>query len=236
MNKDYYAQSLEFWNSAFALSTEDREKHKNEITAQSDPAAIGISMQLADFVKANLAHCTKVLDYGCGEGWAGMSLSRQGCGDVTCVDLAQNAVETVKYLAALHGIHEGFTAMAVDVDWLGSQNAETYDGIVCTCVLDVVPSEICKGIIENLAKVCKKGGTVVIGLNYYAEPVDKPEKNIYIKNGNELYLDGILRMVTRTDEEWKQLFALYFDIEKLEYYAWNSESEKRRRMFVLKRK
>ena len=236
MTKDYYSQSLEFWNNAFALSEEDREKHKNEITPESDPAAIGISMQLADFVKANLAHSTKVLDYGCGEGWAGMSLCKQGCKDVTCVDLAENAIETVKYLAKLHGINEGFTAMAVSQEWLSSQAPESYDGVVCTCVLDVVPTEICKGIIENLAKVCKKGATAVIGLNYYAEPVDKPEKNIYIKNGNELYLDGILRMVTRTDSEWKQLFSPYFEVKKLEYYAWNSETQPKRRMFVLKKK
>ena len=236
MSNDYYAQSLNFWNNAFTLSEEDREKHKNEITADSDPAAIGISRQLAEFVKVNLAHCTKVLDYGCGEGWAGMSLSRQGCGDVTCVDPAPNAIETVKYLAALYGIDKGFNAMAVSVDWLGTQPDESYDGIVCTCVLDVVPAVVCADIVKNLARVCKKGGSAVIGLNYYAEPVDKPEKNIYIKNGNELYLDGILRMVSRTDDEWKQLFSPYFDTEKLEYYAWNSESEPKRRMFVVKKK
>lgn len=231
-----YAQALDFWNSAFTLSDEDRAKHQKEITPDSDPAALAISMQLAQFVKENLAGCKKVLDYGCGEGWAGMSLCKQSCKDVTCVDLAENAIETVKYLAKLHGINEGFAAMAVSQDWLGAQPPESYDGVVCTCVLDVVPSEICKGIIKNLAKVCKKGATAVIGLNYYAEPVDKPEKNIYIKNGNELYLDGILRMVTRTDSEWEQLFSPYFDVEKLEYYAWNSETEPKRRMFVLKKK
>ncbi|MBQ5782325.1 MAG: class I SAM-dependent methyltransferase [Oscillospiraceae bacterium] len=235
-NTDNYNEALAFWNSAFTLSDEDRAKKQQEINTDTDLSCLAISTQLVDFVRENLAGCTKVLDYGCGEGWAGMNLYKLGCRDVTCVDLAENAIETAKYIAGLAGIGEGYNAMAVQQNWLDSVADNTYNGIVTTCVLDVIPTEVCEYIIRNLARVATADAKIVIGLNYCHNLQPNPEKGVEIRNGNEVYMDNILRMVSHTDDEWKQMFSPYFTVEKLDYYAWNNETEKRRRMFVLTKK
>ena len=112
----------------------------------------------------------------------------------------------------------------------------TYDGIVCTNVIDVVPSEISTYIAKHLGRILTPDGTAVIGMNYYKDLSADPGANVEIKNGNEVYMDGILRMVSRTDSEWRTIFEQYFKVEQLEYYAWNSETVERRRIFVLKKK
>ncbi|MBQ2200982.1 MAG: hypothetical protein II412_00275 [Clostridia bacterium] len=48
-------------------------------------------------------------------------------------------------------------------------------------------------------------------------------------------LNGVLRLVSRTDAEWEAIFAPYFSVERLAYYAWQGEEEKTRRLFFLKK-
>jgi hypothetical protein len=39
------------------------------------------------------------------------------------------------------------------------------------------------------------------------------------------YMDGVLRIVSRTDEEWARLFSPLFEVESLEHFAWPGENE-----------
>ena len=56
------------------------------------------------------------------------------------------------------------------------------------------------------------------------------------RNKNELYVEGILRMVSKTDDEWKKIFEEYFNVDSIEYFAWLGEKEEKRRVFCLSRK
>ena len=47
-------------------------------------------------------------------------------------------------------------------------------------------------------------------------------------------MDGVLRLVSRTDEEWARLFSPLFEVESLEHFAWPGEKEERRRLFRLR--
>lgn len=142
-----------------------------------------------------MSGCKKVLDYGCGEGWAGITINKSGCGDVTCVDVVENAITLAKFLGLACGVTEGFKAECVSTDWIGS----------------------------------------VISMNYYEEPVSKPDKNLEVKNDNEIYLNGVLRMVSRTDEEWTTILSKYFIVEKIEYFAWPGETKETRSIFILRK-
>ncbi len=59
---------------------------------------------------------------------------------------------------------------------------------------------------------------------------------LYVKNENELYINGVLRMVSRTDDEWKNIFERYFNVDYIEHYAWPGEKQEKRRVFCLSRK
>lgn len=231
-----YAEALEFWNKNFALTEEVRADCREKAIPGSDGKNLAYSDELAGLICAELAGRQRVLDYGCGRGWAGICLALAGCKDVTCADVSENAVEAVRYLRQLLGMDKGFRALHIAQDWLAGEPADSFDGITSTNVLDVIPESVSREIIREMARVVTPEGKVVIAMNYYMEPVDNPEKNIVIRNGNHVYMNGILRMVTFTDDEWTEIFSEYFNVEKLTHYAWNGEERKRRRFFVLGRK
>jgi hypothetical protein len=49
-------------------------------------------------------------------------------------------------------------------------------------------------------------------------------------------MDGVLRLVSRTDAEWEAILAPYFEVESLTYFAWQGEEEEKRRLFRLRRR
>ena len=61
-------------------------------------------------------------------------------------------------------------------------------------------------------------------------------RNIELVDGYRLYMDGVLRLVSRSDEEWIQIFSPWYDIEKLEHFAWPGEETETRRLFYLRKK
>lgn len=233
---DTYNKALNFWNQAFELNDEERNELLKEINTENGWKEIASSEKLRDVIEENLAGCSKVLDYGCGEGWAGIILSKSGCRDVTCVDVVENAIEMVKIMSAAYKVGEGFKAECVSTEWLGTVEEEAFDGIFCGNVIDVLPADVSKEIVKNLSRIASKDGKVIIAMNYYKKLESDPEKNREVKNGNEVYLDDVLRLVLRTDEEWAELFSEFFTIEKIDHFAWTGENEETRRLFILKKK
>ena len=231
-----YNDSLKFWNSAFDMDDKAKEEYAEKINPETDWRNLASSDKLADIIINNLSDKKRVLDYGCGEGWAGIILKKSGCEEVTCVDAAENAVKLASFFRDIFKISEGFTAQCVSTDWIEKSPEAVFDGLFCCNVIDVVQEEAAENIIKNMARITTDDAVILIGMNYYIEPVSCPEKNVEVRNKNELYVNGVLRMVSRTDDEWKKIFERYFNIDSVEYYAWPGEKEEKRRVFCLSRK
>lgn len=224
---------LEFWDRFFAIPEEEKEAARRE--------GVGEWKELAPSEKLLRAVCElggrkKVLDYGCGNGWAAVAAAKSGCPDVTAADPAPHAAEMAGFLAELFGVSEQVHPVCCAGDWLKTVPAETYDGLICSNVLDVVPPETAEEILRELARVVTADAQIVIGLNYYLSPETAAEKGMELTDGRLLYQDGVLRLVSRTDEEWAALFAPCFTVDGLEHFAWPGESEERRRLFRLRRR
>lgn len=228
-----YKKSVDFWNQALEVSDEELVEYEKQIDASEDWKHLSNGEKLSKLVYEHLADRENVLDYGCGQGWAGISIKKAGAKQVTCVDVIDNCIHFVNWFAKVFNISEGFQVKTVGTDWLSTVAEETYDGVICSNVLDVVPTEIARGILKDLSRICKKGAKVMIGLNFYENPVPNPEKNIEILEGNHMIINGVLRMVALTDEEWTKLLGEYFTVEKLEHFAWEGEEVERRRLFFL---
>ena len=149
---------------------------------------------------------------------------------------AENAVKTAEFFTKLYDVDRQIKVMHISENWLSDAAAESYDGIFCSNVLDVVPEDVAEHIIKNLARVAQEDAPVIIGMNYYMEPKENPEKHMTVKNGNHVYVNDILRLVCRTDEEWRKILGRYFYVEKLEHFAWPGEETERRRLFYLRKK
>lgn len=234
LRKDY-EEAKQFWNTAFTLNEEEKKEVESQAEKENVVEQLAPSGKLYHAVKS-LGEKKTVLDYGCGKGWASLIAAKSGCTDVTAVDVAENAVETAKHYVQLYGVEDYVWIQHISEEWISNVPSESYDGIVCSNVLDVIPEEVAEHIIENFARIAKVDALVIIGMNYYMEPKDNPDKKMTVKNGNHVYVDGILRLVPRTDKAWIETFEKYFVLEKLEHFAWPGENEERRRLFYLRRK
>ena len=185
---------------------------------------------------ASLGAKQHVLDYGCGSGWASIIAAKSGCPKVTAVDVAPHAAEAARQNTVRYEIESHVEVRHVETDWLKKVPAETYDGLICSNVLDVIPPETAKEIICEAARIVTEEASVIIGMNYYLAPDQADAKGIKLKDGRKVYMDGVLRLVSYSDEEWTELFGQYFEVEKIDHFAWSGEQTERRRLFFLKRK
>lgn len=224
---------IEFWDKALSLSDEDR---KSEMQNSPDSwKEMAPSEKLFRAAEA-LGKCHKVLDYGCGNAWAGIIAAKSGCPDVTAADVAKGGAESAEFYAGFFDVSDKIHVKLIDPDWLSSVADETFDGLFCSNVLDVVPIETSQDIIVQLARVAKKGAQVGIGLNFHMSREKAKERGIELVGGRMLYVDGVLRMVSFSDDEWAKMFAPYFEVEALEHFAWPGEKAETRRLFHLRKK
>lgn len=234
LGKDY-EELRSFWDRAFSMTDDERQKEREETDPETGWKEMAPSAKLLR-AACELGGRKKVLDYGCGGGWAGIAAAKSGCGDVTCADTANSCAELARFHAELYRVDDRIRTLHITPLWLSEQPDAVYDGFICSNVLDVIPSEAAEDILRQAARVTKEGASVVIGLNYCKEPVEDPEKHITVKYGNHIYINGILRLVSLTDEEWTKLLGKYFTVESLEHFAWPNETDERRRLFRLTKK
>ena len=222
---------IAFWDKALSLSEADQAELGN-----GDPDSW---KDLAPSKKLLEAACTlgkkrKVLDYGCGSAWAGIIAAKSGCPDVTAADAAFGAIQTAKYYASAYDVERQLHAVCSDPGWLKNIPANTYDGFFCSNVLDVIPTETAMDIIRESARITTADASVIIGLNFYLSPDAAAKRGQELIDSSRLYIDGILRLVSRTDEEWTELFSPWFAVDRLEHFAWPGEELETRRLFYLK--
>ncbi len=224
---------ISFWNQAFALS----DGQKAQIMDQPRDTWKDLAPSEKLFRAAcSLGHREKVLDYGCGTAWAAIIAAKSGCADVCAADAAPAALESARLYAALSGVDGRIRFELAAQGWLSSVPSETYDGFFCSNVLDVVPPETAEEIVRESARVVRRDGSVIVGLNYCLSPEAAAAKGLDLADGNRLYINGVLRLVSRTDEEWTRIFSPWYAVEKLEHFAWPGEAKEMRRLFYLRKK
>ena len=231
MNKELktdYKNSLDFWDSAYEKESQDNSLENDQNWKELAPSE--------KFIKALsiFSNCEKVLDYGCGNGWGSIIMANLGCKYITAVDLVKNAINSTLSNIKFYNSEKSIETSLITADWLQKEESSKYDGFFCSNVIDVVPEEIANNILKEAARVVKPNSNLIISLNFYLD-TSKPSSRPYeLKNNNYIYREGILRMVTRTDQEWNSIFSEYFNVEKLVHFSWPGEAIETRRLFYLK--
>lgn len=233
--KKVLEELIDFWNTQFTMSEEERTASAEGIDPEEDWKALAPSEKLLE-AACELGKKNKVLDYGCGNGWAGIAAAKSGCKDVACVDAARACAEMAAFYADLLKTDGRIKCSSIATDWLSHEPDDAYDGFICSNVLDVVPAETAEEILRQAARITAADADIVIGMNYHMTPQEDPERNITVKDGNNIYINGILRMVSRSDEEWTAIFEKYFTVKNLDHFAWPGEETERRRLFRLMNK
>ena len=98
----------------------------------------------------------------------------------------------------------------------------SFDGVILSNVLDVMPKDISTTVIDDLERVLKPGGYWFIKMNpYYSK--EELESFEYKNAGNNIYeKDHIMRLRQATTNYWKEKFARFGkEIIYLEFeYPW----------------
>ncbi|MBR6706219.1 MAG: class I SAM-dependent methyltransferase [Clostridia bacterium] len=224
---------IAYWDRAFALS----EEQKTQIRDRREDSWKDLAPSEKLFRAAcSLGKRKKILDYGCGTAWAAIIAAKSGCADIIAADAAPSALESARLCAERYGVGDRIRFDHAAPGWLKSLSSETYDGFFCSNVLDVIPPETAEEIIRESARVIKRDGSVIVGLNYYLSPETAASKGLELVEGKRLYLDGVLRLVSRTDEEWEQIFSPWYAVEQLDHFAWPGEANELRRLFYLRKR
>ena len=224
---------LRFWNEAIALS----EEEKKELLEKEQPDCKELAPSEKLWLAVNrMGTCKRVLDYGCGSGWASLTLAKAGCPNIDAVDLGENIIDALSFYAARYGLSEAIHPKVIDSSWLNSVPSEHYDGLICSNVLDVVPTETAQAIIEQLARIVTLYAKIVIGLNFFMSKEMAESRGNELVDGKYLFVNGVLRLTTLSDEQWTEAFSPYFRIEKLDHFAWPGEKKETRRLFILRKK
>ena len=221
---------IKFWDSALTLDDEYKNQIKQIPVSEYKELAPSEKLFKATF---GLGKCGKVLDYGCGNGWASIIAAKGGCKDIDAVDLGSNIIEAAKFY--FEHFEVKVNCFEISANWLKNTAKTQYNGVICSNVLDVLPLETSQEIIENLARVCLPEARVIIGLNFYMDKESASKRGMELVDNKYLFVNGVLRLTSLSDDEWKELFLPYFEIEKLEHFAWPGEQAEARRLFYLRK-
>ena len=197
-----------FWNDEFK-----KLKSKKIIISE-----IKVESDLDKAIKFMGDNTNKLLDIGSGSGYAlfnakilGNRLS-YGLGIDSSINAIKFAIETIK----LSNI-EGLDFKVADHNYLKKLKENSFDGIICSNVLDVIPKETANEIINEIKRLLKTNGYLLLKFNFYLtkEIIEKNkmkeiEKNTYT-------LNGVLRGVNSTIKEWLEKFQDFKIIKEAEY-------------------
>lgn len=198
----------DFWNASFqglAPMVFSTENVKNECNFD-------------DCLKTVGDKCERILDFGTGFGFCLLTAAilgekvKYGLG----LDTSKNAIDFINESAKLSNLNT-IEAKVGGLEELIALEDNSFDGIICSNVLDVIPEVTTDKIIEQLKRILKPNGILLLKFNFYLtkEIIEKiqmveVEPNHYTK-------DGILRGVNHTTEEWISKFE-GFTTEKIDSF------------------
>jgi predicted TPR repeat methyltransferase len=113
--------------------------------------------EIAQLVKAHSHAAGRVLDLGAGVGLSGVALASAGFGgNITAVDISPKLLE----LALARGVY----AQRIEADLSGPLplDSTAFQIVVCVGTLTYVKPTC--GVLEEMVRVCKQGGTIAFNL------------------------------------------------------------------------
>ncbi len=176
----------------------------------------------------------RVLDFGCGSGdilfqCADFGYLTYGMG----IDRSQTGINYARKMANLNH-YRTLDFVVGDISYFSQMEDESFDGIIVSNVLDVVPQDVESQIMSELLRLLKADGLMFVKLNPYATEsqlkeygYNRFEENLYEEN-------GVLRLRNIHTKFWKREFEKHFTVERyLEFpYPWQDGMN---RLFLLRK-
>lgn len=199
---------ISFWNEYF-------QKLKPEVIKKDE---IKIQNRLDELLKMIGEKSNRVLDIGTGSGYCllvakilGENMT-YGLG----IDPSHNAIEFVKKSCELSNLKD-IEFKVGDHVFLESLSDNSYDAIICSNVLDVIPEATSDEVIKQINRLLKPKGLLLLKFNFYLTEALIERLKMEKIAENSYAMNGVLRGVNHTSQEWIEKFSGYEVIEQSEY-------------------
>jgi SAM-dependent methyltransferase len=190
--------SIQFWDHYF----------KDQKPIKINIEDIKVDNQFDEHLKKIGDYCSSVLDVGCGMGTSLMiskCLGRKiekGIG----FDSSQNAIDFANETVKISGI-EGLQYYADDESFLKKIENESFDGMICSNFLDVIPKDLSEEIIFEMKRILKPRGYLLLKINFYLD--EQQIKRLKMENidENTYQMNGVIRAYNLSTNDWIDRFS-----------------------------
>lgn len=177
----------------------------------------------------------RVLDFGCGTGDILLQCKEYGhlCYGIG-IDRSEAGINFATQMAELNH-YKQLDFVVGDINYFTQMEDGSFDGIIVSNVLDVIPKEVEVKLWKELTRLLKDGGLMFVKLNPYSTEEELNQLGLKRFRSNLYEKDGILRVRNLTTDAWKRMFEKDFTVERyLEFlYPWQGGLN---RLFLLKKK
>jgi len=188
---------IRFWDSQY------QSLHPSTI----NPETATVSHEFDAFIKEIGDTSKRVLDLGSGKGYCLMMAKILGSKMIYGEGIEPSG-HAVKYVNQM--IHElGYSGLVVKQgthSLLKKYPSASFDGVIVSNVLDVVPRETSEEMIDALTRVLKKNGRLLVKVNFHLDQellkrvkMTKVDENLYA-------LNGVIRSYNLTSDKWIERF------------------------------
>lgn len=179
--------------------------------------------------------CKNILDFGCGTGDVIFQCYEFGNMNYGLgVDLSQTGIEYARKMTLVNNYH-GLNFDVGDISYFDSYEEGSFDGIILSNVLDVMPKDVAVTTFICLTELLPPKGLMFVKLNPYYDKEDMKKWGMTQIKDNLFEEDGVLRYRELDTVTWKHSFEKSFNIIRyLEFpYPWQ---EGMNRLFLLEKK
>lgn len=200
---DTYRSTISFWDSVFNEALPKYYVGENKIHEDLETAIKWISNG-----------SRSILDYGCGSG--AMLFRGAVCDNIDkClgVDISLNAVELGNATAKLNKLDNIVEFICGGVEALNKIEDNSFDGVILSNIIDNITQQDAKLVIENVHRILKTNGKLLVKLNPYLSEKELAEsgselmeENFYIDN------DGIF-LWNLNNNQWREFLEEFFIVQ-----------------------
>lgn len=200
---DNYDSTITFWNDIF-----------------SKYQAISISgIKLQKDLEAAISWVSisaeKMLDYGCGSGTMLFKcFDNKNVCSCLGIDISEKAIELAKATAKFNNLEDRASFICGGIEALKGIRGNSFDGVILSNIIDNVMPIDAEVILENVHRIVKPKGKVLVKLNPYLTEEQLKEYGSKLI-GDNLYLESDGIYLWNVDSEaWRKTLERYFVVEE----------------------
>lgn len=148
-----------------------------------------------------------ILDFGCGSGSMMFYCAMRGVSKLIGIDLSNEGIKLAKERANLmkHGTYKFILGSISEINQIKS---ESINAVILSNIIDNLRPNDSIAVLEQVKRILKEGGKVLIKLNPYIEPEKFRDLKLKVIEDN-LIDDGML-LWNQTTDKWRTLLTVYF--------------------------